>query len=132
MSNTETIVRSVYAAFARGDAQAALNLFNSAVKWTEAKSSPYYQGEVEGRSAIVETVLNPIGRDFEAFTITPKEFLTEGNRSVAFGHYGGRVRATGRELYADFVHLWTESDGLLVSFRQYTDGAAWGEAFSAL
>ncbi|WP_181969712.1 nuclear transport factor 2 family protein [Paraburkholderia sp. DHOC27] len=130
MSDTETTVRSLYAALERGDAAAALALFDPHIKWTEAKSSPYYQGTVEGVDAVVKTVLEPIANDFDKFVIEPVQFVTESDRCAAFGLYSGPVRATGRHLEADFVHLWTVRDGRLTSFRQYTDGAAWIEAFA--
>jgi ketosteroid isomerase-like protein len=130
MSKPENVVRSLYAALERGDVSAALGLMDPHIKWTEASRSPYYHGETEGTDAIVQHVLEPIGRDFETFTITAKEFMTDGDRCAAFGTYGGRVRSTGCELHADFVHVWTTRGDLIVGFRQYTDTAAWSEAFS--
>ncbi|MGF6723458.1 ketosteroid isomerase-like protein [Paraburkholderia sp. GAS41] len=132
MSDTETIVRNLYATLERGDAAAALALFNPRINWTEAKASPYYQGTVEGVDAVVATVFDGISRDFEQFMIEPVQFLTENDQCAAFGLYRGSVRATGRHLEADFVHVWTVREGRLTSFRQYTDGAAWKEAFAML
>ena len=81
-----------------------------------------------GGDAVLKTVLGPIGRVFENFAATPLDFLTEGDRTVAFGLYTGKFRSSGGELRAPFVHLWTVRDGMIVDFSQYTDSAGWTEA----
>jgi ketosteroid isomerase-like protein len=131
MSDTETTVRALYSALERGDADAAFALFSPTMKWTEAERSPYYQGEIEGGAAIAKTVFEPIGKDFETFAITANEFVTQDDRCAAFGVYSGRTRVAGRDLLADFAHLWTVKDGTLTRFRQTTDAAAWREAFAS-
>lgn len=125
MTDTESIVRSFYAALGRGDLEAAFALLDKQVKWTEAERSPYYAGEVTGVYAIVDTVLGPLGRDFVNFAATPSDFLTQGDRTAAFGLYTGRFRPSGTLLRAPFVHLWTVRNGRLARFVQYTDSAAW-------
>lgn len=127
MSHTETVVRDFYAALGRGEAPAALALLDPEVKWTEAELTPYYTGDVTGSAAIVKTVFEPIGRDFEDFAVTAEDFVTQGDRTAAFGVYTGRFR-TGGALRAPFVHLWTVRNGNIVRFIQYTDSTAWTNA----
>jgi hypothetical protein len=128
MTDTEVIVRKFYAALSRGEADAALALLDEEVKWIEAERTPYYTGEVIGVAAVVKTVLEPINRDFENFAVTASDFLTDANRTAAFGLYTGRHRTSGGDLRAPFVHVWTVRESAIVGFVQYTDSAAWTDA----
>jgi ketosteroid isomerase-like protein len=128
MSDAETVVRSFYAAMARSDVASALALLDPKVRWSEAEGSPYFRGELEGAAAILSSVFDPIRQDFEDFAGTPLDYLTQGDRTAAFGRYAGRSRDTGRELDAAFVHLWTVRAGLILRFQQYTNTAAWVQA----
>ena len=128
MTNPDASVRGFYAALGRGDLDAALALLDEQVKWIEAELSPYYTSELTGAAAILETVLRPVGRDFEGFAASPSDFLSEADRTAAFGLYIGRSRSTGRLLRAPFVHLWSVHAGKLVRFVQYTDSAVWDAA----
>jgi len=127
MTDTESIVRKFYSSLSRGEAEAALALLDPEVKWTEAERTPYYGGELIGPDAVVKTVFEPIGRDFEGFAVTAEGFITQDDRTVALGLYTGRFRAGG-ELRAPFVHVWTVRDARIVRFAQYTDSAAWADA----
>jgi ketosteroid isomerase-like protein len=127
MADTESVVRAFYDVLARGERESALALLDKQIKWTEAERTPYYTGELIGVEAVVETVLGPVSRDFEDFAVIPVDFLTQGDRTAAFGRYTGRFRMGG-ELNAPFVHLWTVRNGVIVRFLQYTDSAAWTAA----
>ena len=105
-------------------------MLSSGVEWTEAERSPYYAGTVIGSGAIVDTVLAPIGRDFEDFACAPEDFISQDGRTVSFGLYTGRAKAGGGVLKASFVHVWTVKDGEITRFVQYTDSAVWADALS--
>jgi ketosteroid isomerase-like protein len=54
----------------------------------------------------------------------PREFIAQGDKVVALGHYAWRVKATGREFGGDFAHVFTVRDGKVVRFHEYMDTAA--------
>jgi ketosteroid isomerase-like protein len=128
MEDTESTVQKLYAALARGDVAGAMALMSPQVEWLEAEHTPYYAGLVIGPDKVVETVFEPVNRDFESFAITEQDYITQGSRTAAIGVYRGRQRHTGRELKAPFVHVWEVIDGKIVRFTQYTDSGAWAEA----
>jgi uncharacterized protein len=78
---------------------------------------------------VVAGLFEPLGRDFDSFTTVPDDFITDGERVVSIGRYSGITKSTGRTMSAPFVHVWTVADGRLRRFVQYTDSAAWNEAF---
>lgn len=127
MSSTEAVVRKFYDTV-NTQPEIALGLVSDHVKWTEADHFVYYQGELNGKATVIKTILEPVGRDVEHFKMEASTFITEGEHTAAFGLYTGRVHATGANLHAQFVHLFTVRDSSIVEFRQFTDTAAWIEA----
>jgi uncharacterized protein len=128
MEDTESVVQKLYAALAHGNVAGAVALMSPRIEWLEAKHTPYYTGLVIGPDKVVETVLEPVNKDFENFAITEVDYITQGPRTAAIGIYRGRRRQTGQELRAPFVHIWEVIDGKIVRFTQYTDSGAWAEA----
>lgn len=51
----------------------------------------------------------------------PEELLDAGDSVVGLGNYTGTYKATGREVRAQFAHVWGLREGKVVSFQQYTD-----------
>ena len=129
MQEAENIVRAFYDALAQGDLDRGLALLDPQVRWLEAERTPYYSGQIVGRDAVVETVLGPVSKAFENFSVTPLDFVTQDDRIAAFGEYTGRHQSGGM-LRAPFVHLWAVHGGVITSFRQYTDSAVWAQAMA--
>jgi ketosteroid isomerase-like protein len=58
-----------------------------------------------------------------------REFVAQGDKVVVLGHYIWHVKATGKEWESDFVHALSVRDGKMTRFQEYTDTAAFGDAF---
>ncbi len=121
MSTPIDIVRAFYASLGRGDVPGLLALMAPEIEWTEAERFPYHAGTWRTPQAVVDGLLVPIGRDWSAFSATPTEYVSDGERVVALGHYAGTYRTTGRSFTAAFAHLWTVRQGRIIRFVQYTD-----------
>lgn len=121
--NPLSVVQDFYAALGRGDVAAVLGLLDPHVEWTEAERFPYYSGTWHGPQAVLENLLKRLALDWNDFSATPDDFLVDGNRVVAFGHYAGTYKRTAKSMTAPFAHLWSASDGKITSFLMYTDTA---------
>ena len=120
-SNGE-IIRSLYAAFGRGDAGAVLSLFDAGIVWNEAEGHPYAdRNPYVGPQQVAEGVFARIMTEWDGFTVTPERYVEEGETVVATGRYRGAWKATGCPLDAQFVHVWTIREGRVVAFQQYAD-----------
>jgi len=94
--------------------------------WVEAESGPYAdRNPYNGPGAVFEGVFARIGAEFEGFVVTPATLLPSGDRVVSLGRYTGTNRATGEALDAQFVHVFTVTDGKITHMQQYTDTAQW-------
>ena len=58
-----------------------------------------------------------------------REFVAQGDKVVALGHYAWHVKSTDRGWESDFVHVLTVRDGKVTRFQEYTNTAAFVEAF---
>jgi ketosteroid isomerase-like protein len=47
----------------------------------------------------------------------PREFIADGDKVVALGHYAWHVKATGREFGDDFAHVFTLCNGKVIRFQ---------------
>lgn len=115
------VVKSFYANLGSGNVPAALEILAPSVTWTEM--FPGYEGAWTGAEATQRNLFEPLGRDWEAFVISPESFVAEGPSVVAFGTYDGVFKKTGKSMSAPFVHRWEISDGRAINMRQYTDTA---------
>lgn len=85
-------------------------------------------GGVRGPTAMLQEVWLQV---MQAFDIAPypDELVEAGpDRIIAFGHYRGHARATGRPLEAAFCHDIGVRDGKMYSLVQITDSRRWHEA----
>jgi ketosteroid isomerase-like protein len=126
--DTLATVKLFHFLLSAGDNPGALQLLDPQIEWTEAERTPYFNGTMIGPDAVITGLFAPLARDFENFTTTPSDFVTERDRVVSFGRYKGIRKSNGGLLSAPFVHLWNVSNGRLRRFVQFADSAAWNEA----
>jgi uncharacterized protein len=125
--NKKTI-EGMYEAFGRGDIPFVIGALDSDVEWWEAENFIYAdKNPYVGPQAVLEGVFARIGQEWEWFSVTPKEVLDAGESVVGRGYYAGKYRQTGREVRAQFAHVFGRN-GKVVTFQQYTDTAQFQKA----
>ncbi|MBS3746752.1 MAG: SMP-30/gluconolactonase/LRE family protein [Wenzhouxiangellaceae bacterium] len=119
------VVQSVYTLFAAGDMEEFAALMAPDIVWNEAEGNPYADlNPYIGPEAVMSGLMSRLVTEWEDISVTPHEFVVEGERVVVFGRYGETWKATGEVLDIPFVHSWTVHEDRLVAFQQYTDTAA--------
>ncbi|HWQ54290.1 MAG TPA: nuclear transport factor 2 family protein [Bryobacteraceae bacterium] len=126
--NTQ-VVRDIYAGFKRGDIPAILDRIADDVVW-DVPAPPHvpHAGRRFGRDEVAR-FFKILKENAEFHTFEPRDFVAEGDRVAAVGHYSGRAKTTGRDFVTDFVMVFTFRDGKVVEMREYLDTAALGSAF---
>ena len=123
------VIRELYDSFGRGDVPAALGQMDQQIEWREAENFIYAdRNPYMGPQAVLEGVFMRLGSEWEGFTVTPEEWLDAGNHVVVLGTYTGKHRESGREVRAQFAHVWGVREGKVVSFQQYTDTKQFADA----
>ena len=121
MPNAIDTVRAFYVALGRGDVPALLDLLHPDLEWTEAEGFPYYSGTWRQPRDVLDKLIVPLMRDWSEFSAVARDYISEGDRVVSLGAYGGVNKATGKTLNAPFAHIWRIADGKLKRFDMYTD-----------
>ena len=125
-------VEGMYEAFGRGDMPFVIGALDPDVEWWEAENFIYAdRNPYVGPNGVLEGVFARIGAEWEWFTVTPKEVLDAGETVVGHGYYAGKHRQTGREVKAQFAHVFDFRNGKVVKFQQYTDTAQFQRAVAS-
>ena len=128
-SNTK-VVQDAYAAFGRRDIPALLGALDPKVEWTAVVGSRTpTSGTRHGREGVTE-FFQQLAASLEFQSFEPQEFIAEGDKVVALGHYVGRSIATGRSFESDWVMVFTVRNGLVTRFMEFADSAGLNEAFA--
>ena len=123
------VIRGLYESFVRGDVPAVLGQMDQQIEWREAENFIYAdRSPYVGPQAVLEGVFMRLGFEWVGFTVTPEEWLDAGNQVVVLGTYTGRHKETGKEVRAQFAHVWGMRGGRVVRFQQYTDTKQFAEA----
>src|SRR5262245_36195284 len=122
MADNVAILRTGYEAFAKGDLQTVLGLFDPNIEWNEAEHVTYWNGStLHGTQAVVNEVFSRIPKDFDNFRIDIRRMVAAGDTVLVESRYRATAKATGKSLDAQVAHVWEFRDGKAVKFQQYTD-----------
>ena len=124
----ETLVDELYAALARGDADALDDLLAEDFVGRFADGMPAGAGVHEGPVRAREDGWWAIGRAYAVLARPEETVRCDDGRLLVRGRYRGTERSSGREVDAAFMHLWRAQDGRLAELDQVTDTARWTAA----
>ena len=115
------IVRQCYDAFMAGDTQRLMSFIDPGVTW-ELPDMPGvpFSGKRQGHEQVAEFF--QIVNDKQAVReFAPKEFIAQGDRVVALGHYAWTVKENGADFESDWAHIFTVRNGKVAAFREFLD-----------
>jgi uncharacterized protein len=123
------VVEQAYNNFKTGDIAALLDLMADDVTW-ELPSVEHipFTGQRQGRAGVGEFfALVAAAQDVRVFE--PREFVAQGDKVVALGHYEWQVKGTGRTFGSDFAHVFTLRAGKIAGFNEFFDTAVAAQAY---
>jgi uncharacterized protein len=131
MSQTDVaLIQSLYAAFGRGDIATIIAALAPDMEWrlNGSRSDHPLLGAWKGPQG-VQAFFDKLAeiQDFSEFS--PREFLSAGDRVFVLGHYAATIRKTGRKAASDWVHIFTVRGGKVAAFLEFTDTAAFSQAW---
>ncbi|MCF8714495.1 nuclear transport factor 2 family protein [Joostella atrarenae] len=90
------------------------------ISWTEAEGFPY-AGTYIGLENIGRNVFSRLGSEWIDYKFTPEDYLSDGDKVVAYGTYTGIYKKTNRPFKARVAHIWKLNEGKIISFEQFVD-----------
>jgi uncharacterized protein len=123
------VVQQAYDHFRNGNIEGVLGSLASDVVWqTPQVPNVPHGGTYNGVSEVANFFASMNNtEDVQKFEI--REFIAQGDRVVALGTYGAKVKATGRSYESNFVHIFTVRNGQMVAFDELFDTAVMSAAF---
>ena len=126
-----TVIRGMYESFSTGDVTSVLGQMHQHIEWREAENFIYAdRNPYRGPQAVLEGVFMRLASEWADFKVMPEEWLDAGNHIVVLGTYSGRHKESGREVRAQFAHIWGVTHGRVVRFQQYTDTKQFADAIA--
>lgn len=123
------VIRRMYESLSEGDVTTVLGQMHQDIEWREAENFIYAdRNPYRGPQAVLEGVFMRLASGWANFSVMPEEWLNAGNHVVVLGTYTGRHKETGREVRAQFAHIWGVAHGRVVRFQQYTDTKQFADA----
>jgi len=129
MTNKD-IAQAVYELFGQGNVPAILELVTDDIKWTcpgPTNILPYAQ-VYHGKKGVAEFFkLIYANKDFPGFEVY--EYISEGEKVVALGHWDAKSKKTGNPYSGDWAMVFTFREGKLCEHKEYYD--SYGEAMAS-
>jgi len=126
---TISLVKSLYAAFGKGEVATIVSATTADVVWESVgRSSDFPSFGVRKGQAGVQEFFNIVGGGLSFSDFSPKEFYALGDKVFVLGHYAYTVKKTGKSAESDWIHVFTIADGKVRSFREFSDTARGAEA----
>jgi len=131
MSNSQQVVKAIYAAFAKGDVPTFLGHLDPGIVWNEAEGFPYAdRNPYVGVEALMAGVFARLAEDWADFRVVLGEIAGGPEVVTMLGRLQGTCKATGQRLDAQCVHLWWLRGGKAVRFQELVDTAAVARAIA--
>jgi uncharacterized protein len=117
------LIRQIYQNIQAGDLPSFLNTLAPDVVWElPAMENVPFAGTWRGRAG-VEKFFRIVLEVQDIVEFEPQEFIAQGDKVVALGHFLMRIKSTSREFGSKWAHVWTINDGTVTHFYEYVDTA---------
>ena len=120
-----SLMKSLYAAFGRGDVPSVLGAMAADIRWHQAEGNPYMpSGEAfVGPDAVLNNVFMRLGTEWDGFAVHPWSFHGAGDSVIVEARYSGKYKETDKKADLQACHVWDVKDGKVTRFQQYVDTA---------
>jgi ketosteroid isomerase-like protein len=129
MPDNLQVTKAIYDAFAVGQIDAILAIFDPQIEWHSAENFIYSdESPYRGKEAVLTGVFRRLANDWENFSMIPEVIRGSGDLIIANGRMRGKFKATGVVINAQFVQVFQFQDGKLIHCQMYTDTAQFRDA----
>ena len=126
------LVQDAYAAFLSQDITTLLGLMDDQIVWKPVVGGASHvpmAGERRGTAQVAE-FFKIVSESLQFSRFEPREYVAQGNKVVALGHYTAKAPTTGKTIDSDFVMIFTIRNGKFVEFQEFADAAQLNAAFA--
>ncbi|HZW21009.1 nuclear transport factor 2 family protein [Noviherbaspirillum sp.] len=125
------LVMQAYDKFKQGDIPGLMNLMSDDIEWILDRSENVpFSGARHGKAEVGQ-FFSELDQSQQPLQFEPQEFIAQGDKVVALGHYSWKVKQTDQVFESDWAEVFTVRDGKIARFREYADTAAGDRAYRA-
>lgn len=126
--NTQLVMQA-YDKFKSGDIPGLLDLFAEDIEWVlDRTENVPFTGSRRGKEQVAN-FFNTLSQSQHPLQFDPREYIAQGDKVVALGHYAWSVKSTDRVFESDWAEVFTIRDGKIAGFREFADTAAGAAAY---
>ena len=114
-------VRSLYAAFGRGDLEGILAALDPQVSWRTPGAPDLPTGGLRQGASAVREFFGLLLTTFDIADFQPHDFLAAGDKVVVLGTSREGPKGSGRLVDFRWVHVFTFRNGRIVAFEEPAD-----------
>jgi len=123
------LVKQCYDLFRKGDIQQLLGCFADDIDWElPAVENVPFSGKRHGLDQVGE-FFKSVSDSMDVRQFEPRDFIAQGDKVVAVGHYAWTVKSTGIPFESDFTHIFTIRGGKVTNLREFLDSHIAAAAF---
>ena len=115
------VIRSVYAAFGRGDLDAVLAQLDPHVSWRTPGAPDLPTAGLRQGVPAVREFFGLLLKTFDIAEFRPQDFLAAGDKVVVLGVSREGPKGSGRLVDFRWVHVFTFTNGRIVAFEEPAD-----------
>jgi ketosteroid isomerase-like protein len=119
LTNSIAALKGAYAAFNRGDIDAAVQALDANIEWTEPPEFPG-GGTYHGREG-AKRYLAQSRAAWAEVNSQPERFIPAGNRIVVFVHARVKPKGSNEWQETNLADVYTVNDGKIVQMRAFAD-----------
>ena len=123
------VVRTIYAAFGRGDLEGILARLDPQVSWRTPGPSELPTAGLRRGVDEVREFFGVLFSTLDVQDFRPADFLAQGDKVVVLGTSREGPKGTGRLVEFRWVHVFTVRGGKIVDFEEPADVSALVEEF---
>ena len=122
-------VRTIYAAFGRGDLEGILAALDPQVSWRTPGAPDLPTGGLRRGVSEVREFFGLLLNTFDFEDFRPEDFLAQGDKVVVLGTSREGPKGSGKVVDFRWVHVFTFRSGKIVEFEEPADVSALVEEF---
>ena len=115
------VIRSVYAAFGRGDLEAILSSIDPEVSWKTPGGPDLPTAGLRQGIPAVREFFGLLLNTFDIADFQPQDFLAADDKVVVLGTSREGPKGSGRLVNLRWVHVFTFRNGRIVAFEEPAD-----------
>jgi ketosteroid isomerase-like protein len=125
MGQNSDALKQGYERFGQGDIEGAMEVWHDDIRWEGSESTRIPgNGVHEGKQAVAQSLQDTV-QAYDTFTVTPDEFIEDGDTVVTLGHTEASKGDRSEKL--PFVHIWRFEGGKVKRAQILTDTAVAAE-----